>query len=62
MEQAICKCINPNCSQSGLEKSALITIMYGYGRGESSVVCPECESLLVVNRISGPDSHLIADI
>lgn len=49
MEKTTGKCINPACSQFGLEKSVLVTMMYGYGQGET-VVCPECDNLLVVKR------------
>ena len=49
MEQKIGKCFNPDCSQLGLEKSVLVAVMHGYGQGKT-VVCPECDNLLVVNR------------
>ncbi len=58
LEQATCKCVNPDCSQSGVEKSALIAMMYGYGRARTLIICPECQNLLVINRSGGSDSHL----
>ncbi len=49
MEQATCKCINSDCS----------TTMYGYGRAKTLIICFECKSLLVVNRIAGPISFSV---
>lgn len=49
MEKTTGKCSNHDCSQFGMEKSVLVVTRYGYGQGENSVVCPECENPLLVN-------------